>query len=70
MCAVLCVCWRFHVLIGSTGVICEEKIAKRIEMEDNISDESKKTSTHTYTGTWYLVLRIIPGGALCVLKKA
>ena len=64
------VCWRCHVLIGrSTGVICEEKIAKRTEMENKINDESKKTST---TGTWYLVLRLIPDlVVLCVvLKKA
>ena len=40
-------------------------------MEDKINDESKKTSTHTQpTGTWYLVLRLIPGGTLCVLNKA
>ena len=33
---------------SSTGVIGEEKNAKRTEMEDKINDESKKTSTHTY----------------------
>ena len=37
-------------------------------MEDKINDENKKTSTHTRTtGTWCLVLRLIPGGTLCVL---
>ena len=40
-------------------------------MEDKLNDESKKTSTHARTtGTWYPVLRLIPGGTLCVLKKA
>ena len=42
-------------------------------MENKINDESKEKSTlHTRTtGTWYLVLRIIPGVVLCVvLKKA
>ena len=41
------------------GCNCEEKIAKRTEMEDKINDESEKTSTHTYhtpvPGTWYFV---------------
>ena len=48
LCAVQCVCWRCHVLIGSTGVICEQKFAKRTEMEVKINDESKQTSTHTH----------------------
>ena len=74
--SVLCcvVCWRCHVLIGSsTGVIGEEKIAKRTEMEDEINDESKKMSTHTRTtDTWYLVLRQIPAAwwYSVFLKKA
>ena len=41
---------------SSTGVIGEEKNAKRTEMEDNINDEIKKTSTtHVLPvpGTWY-----------------
>ena len=32
---------------SSTGVIGEEKKAKRTEMEDKITNESKKNSTHT-----------------------
>ena len=51
-CLCCAVCWRCHVLIGgtvsSTGVIGEEKNAKRTEMENKINDESKKTRTHTY----------------------
>ena len=39
---------RFDRQYSSTGVIGEEKNAKRTEMEDKINDESKKTSTHTY----------------------
>ena len=41
---------------SSAGVIGEEKNAKRTEMEDNINDEIKKTSTtHVLPvpGTWY-----------------
>ena len=61
-----------YVLIGSsTGVICEEKVAKRTEMENKINDEkSQKTSTHTYyryvvPGTWPNT-RVI----LCISKES
>ena len=43
-----CACWRCHVVIGSKGVICEEK-----EREDDreggqsTKKAEKKTSTHT-----------------------
>ena len=49
---------RFDRQYSSTGVIGEEKNAKRTEMEDKISDEREKISTHTYYR--YLVLHLIP----------
>ena len=71
-CLFCAVCWRCHVLIGSsTSVICEEKIAKGTEMENKTNDEKAKRRVHTRTtGTWYLVLRPIPGGALCGSKES
>ena len=45
---------------SSTGVIGEEKKAKRTEMEDKINHESKRPVLTRTTGTWYLVLRLIP----------
>ena len=54
----------------STGVICEEKIAKRTEMENQTNDEKEKRRVHTRTnGTWYLV-RPIPAGTLCDSKES
>ena len=50
---------------SSTGVIGEEKNAKRTEMEDKINDDAKKNSTHTFyrylvhgtsPNTWCLVV--------------
>ena len=59
-------------MIGSsTGVICEKKIAQKTEMENNINDESKKTSTRTYYRyTRYLALRLVPGDTLCGSKES
>ena len=30
------------------------------DRKSTINQESKKTRTHVHTGTWYLVLRVIP----------
>ena len=70
-CAALCVCWRCHVLIGSsTGVIRKEKIAKKTVRGEKISEEIIKTRTPALNSTWYLVLRMIPGGIMCFKERA
>ena len=51
----LCVGWRRHVLIGSKGVRAKKKHEE--DREGTINEESKETSTHVHTGTWYLELR-------------
>ena len=49
----------------------KEKSRRGPRWRTEISDESKKTSTHTYIPVpWYLARCIIPVGTLCVLKKA
>ena len=40
-------------------------------MENKTNDEKAKRRVHTRTsGTWYLVLRQIPGGTLCGSKES
>ena len=40
-------------------------------MENKTNDEKAKRRVHTCTnGTWYLVLRPIPGGTLCGSKES
>ena len=40
-------------------------------MENKTNDEKAKKTVHTRTnGTWYLVLRPIPGGTLCGSKES
>ena len=58
--AALYVCWRCHVIIGSTGV--NRKKYKPEDRERTING-CKKTSTRVRTGSWYLVLCMIPGAA-------
>ena len=48
--------WQY----SSTGVIGEEKNAKRTEMEDQNQRRKQKDQHTRTTGTWYLVLRPTP----------
>ena len=52
-CAVLCACWRCHVVIGSTGIIGGGG-GKHEDRERTINRENKNTSTLVHVGTWVL----------------
>ena len=53
-CAVLCACWRCHVLIGSTGVICEKTNMNRTEGGQSTKKEKRRVHTNIpVPGTWH-----------------
>ena len=49
-CAVLCACWRWrwHLLIGSTGAICEDKKNMKSTERRQSNGDIKKTSARTH----------------------
>ena len=61
---VVCLCWRCHVLIGSTGVAGKKEIGG--PRWDNHMMKAQRRVHACIPGTWYLVRRMVSDTAVCV----